>query len=195
MNRSFFEKDPVTVAKELLGCFFVRKTAEGEMVGMITETEAYGDASDLASHARFGQTKRNSIMYGPAGILYVYHIYGIFYLTNIICQKEESPGAVLIRSAEILKGNEIALQNIKKFKFVKANEKLAVGPGKFSLAFDIDKEQNHTDLFDNADISLLPKKKRFDIISTKRVGIDYARECKELPWRFHIQDNPFVSKK
>lgn len=195
LDRKFFERDPVAVAQDLLGCVLVRKTGTGKIRAKIVETEAYGDATDFASHARFGVTKRNQIMYGEAGIFYVYHIYGIFYLTNIICREKGRPSAVLIRSAEIIDGIEIARQNIDRSKFAKVNELLATGPGKFSLALDITKEQNYLDIAKSGDMFIEKGGQNFDIIEKERVGIDYAGDCKKLPWRFYIKDNKFVSKK
>jgi DNA-3-methyladenine glycosylase len=146
LNRKFFERNPVDVAQDLLGCYFLHKTEKGIIRGKIIETEAYGDANDLASHARFGSSIRNRIMFGKAGILYVYHIYGIFYLTNIICEKEGTPGAVLIRSVEVTEGKDLAITNLESSKFVKINEQIATGPGKFSMAFGIGKKDNGKDI-------------------------------------------------
>lgn len=195
LSRSFFKHDVVTVAKELLGCHFVRKTAKGNMGVKIVETEAYSDATDLASHARFGRTERNAVMFGPAGVLYVYIIYGIYNLTNIVCGQEGKAGAVLIRSAEIMEGKKIAQANIENSKFTKLNERLATGPGKFSLAFGLDRSWTGTDITTSADIYITAKMiQRFDIIESPRVGVGYAKYSACLPWRFYIKNNPYVSK-
>jgi DNA-3-methyladenine glycosylase len=195
--RKFFERDVLTVAEELLGNYFIRETKEGRVVGKIVETEGYGNASDLASHARFGKTDRNEVMFGQPGILYVYLIYGIFSLTNIVCGKKDEPSAILIRAAEIIEGERIVLNNLLKNRFVKSNEKLATGPGKFSAAFAIDKSFTGTDLIKSKEvrIELNEKEQDFDIIKRPRIGVEYAGESAGLPWRFYIKDNPFVSKK
>jgi len=196
IDRKFFTRHPAQVAADLLGCLLIRSYPDGgKIVGKIVETEAYGDENDLASHARFGKTKRSTIMFGHPGNLYVYSIYGIFYLTNIICEEKDKAGAVLIRSVEIIRGEELAQQNLSSSKFVKANNLIATGPGKLSLAFGIDKDFNGKSLFDNDEISIDFFAPDFDIIKAKRVGIDYAGHCRELPWRFYIKNNPFVSKK
>jgi len=195
LKRSFFVDDPTSVAKRLIGCFLIRKTEKGEIRGRITETEAYGDATDLASHARFGLTPRNKIMYGKAGIFYVYHIYGIFYLTNIICGKRGVPGAVLLRSAEILEGDKLVSENLRKSRFVKDNEMQAVGPGKLSLAFKIEKTQNYLDAIKNDEIYLQAGDEVAGIIETKRIGIDYAKHCKDLPWRYYEEASLYINKK
>lgn len=195
LKKSFFERPPQTVAKELLGADFVKLTEKGEIRAKIVETEAYGDATDLASHARFGCTKRNQLMFEDPGVLYIYHIYGIFYLTNIICESAKKAGAVLIRSVEILEGKKIAIENIKKSKFAKINELLATGPGKFSIAFDLTKEENGKKIINRSDLYIEKKEENFDIIEAPRVGIEYAKESKENLWRYYILENKFVSRK
>jgi DNA-3-methyladenine glycosylase len=195
LKRDFFERDPVLVGKELLGNVLIRKIGDQRIAGIITETESYGDANDLASHARFGVTKRNKIMYEKAGLLYVYHIYGIFYLSNIICEKEGKAGAVLLRSAEIIEGKELAMENLSKSKFVMPNQNSAVGPGIFSIAIGLEKTDNYTDIINSEEIFIEKKNGKFDIIETKRIGVDYASHCKDYNWRFYIKNNPFISKK
>ncbi|MEK9156284.1 MAG: DNA-3-methyladenine glycosylase [Patescibacteria group bacterium] len=197
LDRSFFERDAVAVAKDLLGCFFVQNLKSNQIVGRIVETEAYGDATDLASHARFGPTPRSQIMFGPAGVLYVYKIYGIFSLANIVCGKTGEASAALIRAAEIVAGEVIARRNLAQSKFVKLNEQPATGPGKFSLALGIDTGHNGTDLAASPHLYLTrsPAGTEFKIATTTRIGVDYAKDSKDLPWRFYIKDSPFVSKR
>ena len=196
LSREFFNRDPQTVAKDLIGCFVVKKIGENEIIGKIVETESYGDENDLASHARFGLTPRNKIMYGPPGILYVYQIYGIFMLANIISNAEGIAGAVLIRSAEIVKGHDFAKVNLAKSKFVKTEQKLATGPGKFSLAFDIVKEHNYLDITNSEELTISKENDKIEkIASTKRIGVEYAGKCKDYPWRYYLEENNFISKR
>lgn len=209
LAREFFERDVVTVARDLPGCFLIRQTEKGKIVGKIIETEAYGDTTDLASHARFGEKGRSKLMFGPAGMLYVYSIYGIFELSNIICGKVGHPSAVLLRAAEVVQETEVAKANLSRSKFVKINDKLATGPGKLSLAFGIAREFNGVNITNSELLYILDKRsldsskltrgdkgrESFDIIETTRIGINYAKESKDLPWRFYIKDNPYVSKK
>lgn len=196
ISQTFFERDPVKVAKDLIGSIFVHKTKSGIIKAKIVETEAYGNTADLASHARFGPTERNKLMFGPAGYLYVYKIYGIFNLTNIICGKENEPGGVLIRSAEIIKGTKIAHDNLSKSKFVKIDHKLATGPGKFSLALSLDLEDNGLNITKSNNVYLETNNDptNFAIINTTRIGVNYAKTSKDLPWRFYLKDSKFVSK-
>jgi len=196
IDQSFFERPSEVVAKELLGSFLVHKIDGKKIVGKIVETEAYGDKNDLASHARFSSSKRNNIMAGPAGRLYIYHIYGIFYLTNIVTGKVGKSGAILLRSAEITAGYQLVKNNLARSKFVKINEKMATGPGKLSLAFDLAKEQNDLDITTSKEVYLLPKENlNHNIVAAKRIGIDYAGSSKENLWRFYLEGNDFVSKK
>lgn len=196
LTQSFFSQDPTIVAEKLLGNILVHEINNQRIAGIITETESYGDDTDLASHARFGVTERNKIMFGKAGLLYVYHIYGIFYLTNIICDQKGKAGAVLIRSAQITEGENLAKENLAKSKFVKINQKLATGPGKLSLAFGIDKNNNFEEITtQNSNIYIERNIFKFDTIKTARIGVDYAKHCKDNPWRFYIKDNETISKK
>ncbi len=195
LDKKFFERDPVVVARELLGNILVHKVGNKRIAGKIVETEAYSDANDLASHASFGKTKRNEIMYGNAGVLYIYHIYGIFFLSNIVCNIKGKPAAILLRAAEIIEGYDLAIENLKQSKFVKVNERIASGPGKLSLAFGLDKTHNHCDITSYSNIFIEENREKFDIIETNRIGIDYAQHCKKYPWRFYIQDNKYISTK
>lgn len=195
LTREFFERNVVMVARDLLGSFLVHQTERGRVVGKIVETEAYGDATDLASHARFGERGRSKIMFGPAGLLYVYSIYGLFELSNIICGPAGQAGAVLLRAAEITEGIELAKANLRQSKFVKINDKPATGPGKLSLAFGISRKINGANLITSDQVHLQSKDRSdFDIITTERIGIDYSKESKNLPWRFYIKDSPRISR-
>lgn len=197
LNHDFFKRDSIHVAKMLLGNYFIKEDIDGMVVGKIVETEAYRGEDDLACHASHGRTKRTEGLYGEAGRLYIYLNYGIFYLTNIVCGEVDDPSAVLIRSAEIIKGQVIAKQRLEANKFVKANQFSATGPGKFSVAFNITKPDNGINIADKNTIYIKKGNeilKDSDIIKTTRIGVDYAKHCKDYPWRFYIKDNKFVSK-
>lgn len=195
LSRSFFERPPQVVAEKLIGSILIHKTDRGLIAGKIVETEAYGDMNDLASHARFGKTARTKIMYGHPGILYIYKIYGIFSMANIICEARGKAGAVLLRSIEVTEGKDIAIKNLKKSRFAKANQFIATGPGKLALAFTINSNFNSLDLITSDTIYLVWGEKPSDIIRTNRIGVDYAKYCKDFPWRFYAKNNQFVSKK
>ncbi|MFA4996263.1 MAG: DNA-3-methyladenine glycosylase [Patescibacteria group bacterium] len=198
LERSFFDRDTVTVAKELLGKFLVTDLEEGRVVGKIIETEAYMGTDDLACHASKGLTKRTEGLFGEVGHLYVYLNYGIFWLTNVVAHTKNGVGGILIRSVEIIEGQSIISDRINDNKFVKLNEKLATGPGKLSVAFGITGDFHTTDFIKSDNIYIEDNKEEVsekDIICTTRIGVDYAQHCKEYPWRFYIKNNQFISKK
>lgn len=197
LKRDFFCNETINVAYNLIGKYFVRVIDKNKIVGLIVETEFYGDKNDLASHARFKNSSRNNIMFGQAGFLYIYKIYGVHCLTNIIIGKAGNAGAVLIRSAEIIDGLKLAEKNISNNKFLKINNKIATGPGKFSSAFGIDTKFNNFDLIRSKKLYIQDsglKIKKSDIIKSKRIGIDYALDSRDKLWRFYLKDNQFVSR-
>jgi len=190
-RRDFFTKDASTIAKRILGDYLVMKNKDSFLVGRIVETESYLGIIDDASHA-WGRkiTERNRVMYAPGGVIYVYFIYGKYWCFNIIVSEKENPQAVLIRALEPLEGIEI----MKKNRGVSELKKLTNGPCRWTQAFGIDKRFlgksiESRDLF----ISLGPYKS-FEIVHTKRIGIDYATHSKDSPLRFYIRGNEFISK-
>jgi len=201
LNRQFFNRNTLIVAQELLGKFIVRKIGKQRLVGKIVEVEAYNGPEDLASHASRGQTPRNSIMFGHPGYSYVYLIYGINHCFNIVTEDHGYPAAILIRAVEPVEGIEV----MKKNRFAGRDAKSCVsteinltnGPGKFCQAFQIDKVLNEADLIASKNLWLEngEKIKKADIISAKRIGVDYAKEYKNKLWRYYIKDSPWVSKK
>lgn len=177
---SFYERDTVTVAKDLLGNFLVHYDGEVERIGKIVEVEAYLGRQDLASHSSKGLTKRTEVMYGPAGFAYIYLIYGMYYCTNIVTESEGIGSAVLIRALEPIK-------NI--------NQKTQ-GPGLLSKAMGINKHHNRHPLqSDNLFVAQNPEPQDFVIIERPRIGVHYAKEWADKPLRFYIEGNSFISKK
>jgi DNA-3-methyladenine glycosylase len=185
----------VQIAKELLGKILVTKWNGITTSARIVETEAYAGAIDKASHAYGAKvTKRNAVMYGKGGIAYVYLIYGIHHLFNVVTNIDGTPHAILIRAGEPLKGIDEMLKRTGKLK---PDHSLTRGPGNISKALGI--HTLHTG------ISLLEKKlfiaddgwryKKKEIAASPRIGVDYAGEDALLPYRFYIKGNPFVSGK
>ncbi|KPK33343.1 MAG: hypothetical protein AMS24_01405 [Chlamydiae bacterium SM23_39] len=180
---SFYQtKDVEKIAKDLLGKFLYTKINNNLTGGMIIETEAYGGIYDKASHAYNNRyTKRTSTMYEKGGISYIYLCYGIHYLFNIVTNKKNIPEAVLIRAL-------IPTIGIKK-----GSINLTSGPALLTKALKIDKKLNG--IFLNSNIIWLEDKKikiKKEMISiTKRIGIDYAEEDADRPWRFFIK-KPFI---
>lgn len=179
MPRSFYHRDTITVAKDLLGKYLVHVVKGVELVGKIVEAEAYLGPHDLAAHSAKGLTPRTKVMFGPPGYAYVYLIYGMYYCLNVVTEDEGHASAVLLRALEPIK-------NIKlKTK----------GPGLLCKAMDIDKRLNAHDLLSN-DFYIADglDKKRIVIVKKPRIGVDYAGHWARRLLRFYIKDNPFISK-
>ncbi len=182
------------MARGLLGKILVRKTGGGIISGKIVETEAYIGEEDLASHARFGKTARNRVMYGPGGFLYIYLIYGIYFNLNIVAAQESVPEAVLIRALQPVAGLELIKENLEKFGRVRADRNLMKGPGKLCVALDLDKSFYGEDLASSKRIWIEDAGEAPRIEASPRIGIDYAGAFREKPWRFTVSGNSFISK-
>lgn len=195
LKAKFFEHDAEIVARELLGKVLVHKISDKILTGKIVETEAYVGPQDQASHASRKKTPRNSIMFEQGGHWYVYFIYGMYFNLNIVTGKKDFPAAVLIRALEPLEGIELMKQNRKTENI----SNLTNGPGKLCKALQIDKSFNATSgvsndanlYIEDRGIIVLPK----NIISAKRIGVEYAGKWKDKLLRFYLKDNEFVSKK
>jgi DNA-3-methyladenine glycosylase len=195
LKRSFYKRDLLTVAKELLGKILVKSDDEVPLAAKIVEVEAYDGRVDEAAHTYTGKTKRNEIMFEEGGYLYVYFTYGAHFCSNVVTGEKGHGTAVLIRAVEPVQGIERMYLNRYGRNLVNEKEKynLTNGPGKVCQAFGITKEYYGEDLIYGR-IYLLSQKKipEDKIIRTTRVGI---KKSTELNWRFYIKDNPFVSKK
>ena len=191
LTRSFYEQNTVDVAQQLLGKYLVRTHPDGESVGRIVETEAYIGPQDLACHAAKGRTQRTEVMFGPAGHAYVYFIYGMYHMLNLVTEGKDYPAAVLIRAVEPLRGVELMKQRRRS----EALRNLASGPGKLCQAFDIDRALNGADLCGKilfVEDSGEPAPK---FQATARIGVDYAGKWKDKPFRFVVRRSEFVSKR
>jgi len=190
LPRSFYTRDTLTAARELLAKHLVRRVGEPELVGRIVEVEAYGGADDPASHAYRGMTPRNQVMFGKGGFAYVYFTYGKHYCFNVTTEKEGVPGAVLIRALQSVSGIEMMQKN----RGVKRLRNLTNGPGKLTQAMSITKEQNGLDLARSRELFIVKPRVKddFEVVSARRVGI---RVGVEKPWRFYIKNNKFVSRR
>ncbi|MDP4177810.1 MAG: DNA-3-methyladenine glycosylase [Bacillota bacterium] len=200
LRRKFYNRDTLIVAKELLGKYIIYKKDNCEYIVKIVETEAYMGIKDKACHSYNNKkTKRNEIMYGNCGILYVYLIYGMYYCANIVTREKDVPEAVLIRAAEPVKGLENMSTNRYGKDYNELNKKeitgLTNGPGKLCKALGIDKLNNGDDLCSYNIYLAEGEHEEFEICSSSRINIDYAEEYKDCPWRFYIKDNLYVSKK
>lgn len=185
LKKSFYARDTVTVAKELLGKILVHSTKGVYCLGMIIETEAYLE-DDPASHA-FKKTPRSKIMFGKPGHAYVYFTYGNHWMLNAVTEREGKAGAVLIRAVEPLAGIKI----MKKRRGIKNKRCLTNGPGKLTEAFGIDGKYNGHDLTTGKVLYIDNNKQKFQIVTTTRVGIKNGADMK---LRFYIKGNSYVSK-
>ncbi|PKN06138.1 MAG: 3-methyladenine DNA glycosylase [Deltaproteobacteria bacterium HGW-Deltaproteobacteria-7] len=186
LNRKFYHRDTLRVARELLGKKLVRQINGLELSGMITETEAYCGQSDSACHAHRGKTPRNAIMFGKPGHAYVYFTYGMHYMLNLVTEKEENPCAVLIRAILPLTGIE-EMETRRK----KKGAQLTNGPAKLCQALSIDKSLYGWDVTLGSKLWVENYKKIPDskIIATPRIGIDYAHQKdRDALWRFLVKD-------
>jgi len=190
LPRSFYLRPTLTVARDLLGKYIVRRLKGKSLIGKIVETEAYLGDNDPASHAFRGKTKRNEVMFGEGGHLYVYFTYGMHFCANVVTDAERRGRAVLLRAVEPLEGRDIMVKN-RKLKDT-PYKNLTNGPAKLCEAFGINGRHNGTDLLsDEILITTGEEIPRKQIISTSRIGITNGAE---KLWRFYISGNPFVSK-
>ncbi|HPN96543.1 MAG TPA: DNA-3-methyladenine glycosylase [Candidatus Moranbacteria bacterium] len=184
LKRNFYNQNTIRVAKELLGCFLVREYRGKIIKAIITEVEAYRGEHDLASHASKGRTDRTEIMYGHPGYAYIYMIYGMYFMLNIVTEEKDFPAAILIRAIKITNSSSSARgEELKEGREIK-------GPGKMTKFLHIDKSLNGHDLTKRKKLWLesAANKKRLKIIKSPRVGIDYARHCKSWQWNFKFEN-------
>jgi DNA-3-methyladenine glycosylase len=190
LPRSFYEQPTVDVSKQLLGKYLVRKHPKGVTVGRIVETEAYIGPHDLACHASHGRTPRTEVMFGLAGHAYVYFVYGVHYMLNLVTEAFNHPAAVLIRALEPIDGIEL----MEARRGTEKRRALCSGPGKLCQAFAIDRSLNAADLCGGI-IHIedrgepIPK-----FLARPRVGVDYAGKWKDKPFRFFVRGNEFISR-
>jgi len=183
---SWLEGSAPVVAARLLGCHLIREINGEQVVVRIVETEAY-DQTDAASHSYKGRTPRTDVMFGPAGRLYVYFTYGMHYCCNVVTGLEGEGSAVLIRAVEPLEGGAV-LEARRGMNGVAATN----GPAKLCQALGIDAALNGHDLA-VAPLQLVrqPALPSSEVVQGVRIGISKAVD---MPWRFSIRDNPYVSK-
>ena len=201
--REFYTSgDTLDIAQDLLGKLLVVPTASGERVSaMIVETEAYLGAIDKAAHS-YGnrRTPRTETMFAVGGTAYIFFIYGMYFQFNVVVGAIDTPHAILVRAVEPFENIEI-MRMRRNAKSKNPDRKmldknLTSGPGKLCIALGIDRTFNNEDVL--GEKVWLEDFKTFsagEIASGKRIGIDYAEEFAEKPWRFWVKDNLFVSRK
>lgn len=188
-DRAWFDRPAVEVAVDLLGMLLTHDSAEGRVAGRIVEVEAYQGPEDLAAHSARGMTSRNAVMFGPAGHLYVYLVYGLHQCANVVCGPGAKPEAVLLRAAQILEGEELARGRRGDVPVTR----LAAGPGNLGAAFGLDRSLNEADLLAGP-VRLVPGEAPGRVERTPRIGVDYAGEWAARPLRFSIANDPYRSR-
>jgi len=207
LGHSFYDRDAVSVARDLLGCVLVRVMPEGVAAGRISETEAYSQ-DDPASHSYGGKRTRNAPMFGPPGHAYIYFIYGAHYCLNAVTGAEGVGGAVLIRALEPLAGvepmqvrrgltdtetaarTEAAAERMR----IRRLQQLCGGPGRLCQAFALDLTYSGVDLTLGSPLWIASPREPADpdaIMATPRIGISRAQDCL---WRFTLRGDPFTSR-
>lgn len=176
LPREFYARDALVVARALIGTYLVHR----HRVARIVETEAYRGPKDLACHARAGMTKRTATLYGPPGHAYVFLIYGMYDCFNVVCFGEGKGHAVLVRGVEPVTGVP--------------DDVRSDGPGRLTRALDITRADNAIDLVSSAHLYLAPRDRRPRIDMSARVGVAYAGEIAEAPWRFFDPTSKYVSR-
>lgn len=180
LPRAFYDRDTITVARELLGKHLVHRVNGTELIGRIVEVEAYVGPHDLASHSSRGLTGRTKVMYGPPGHAYVYLIYGVHCCMNVVTDREGHGAAVLLR----------ALEPVSKL------EGRTCGPGLLCRTMQIDRQLDAHDLLsDDFFIAAPPTAGRLSIAKSPRIGVNYARHWAKRHLRFFLRGNPFVSRR
>ena len=187
LGREFYGRYTPKVARELLGTVLVRVLDGERLSGVIVETEAYRGDDDPASHAYRGRTKRNELMFGPAGHAYVYFSYGSHWCFNVTTEAPGRPGAVLLRAVEPLQGFETML----KRRGEAGSRHLADGPGRLTRAFGIELDLNGEDLTSSERLFIETGSEPLSVASSGRVGVSRGQG---LEWRFFVPGNRFVSK-
>lgn len=177
LGTSFFARDPLLVSRELLGKLVVREVDGEVRWGRLVEVEAYKGPEDRAAHSWRGLTPRTSVMFGPPGHAYVYVIYGLHNCLNFVCQPEGLPQAILVRALEPGPGTG-----------------RCSGPGLVCRALGIDRELNGAVLEPPSLYVLDDAQPVGRVWQTARIGVDYAGEWAERPWRFCL-DSPHLSRR
>jgi DNA-3-methyladenine glycosylase len=180
LPRSFYDRDTARVARELLGCNLVHVVAGAQRIGRIVEVEAYLGPHDLAAHSAKGITPRTSILFGPPGHAYVYLVYGMHWLMNVVTEHEGDGAAVLLRALE-------PVQNV---------ELRSSGPGLLTRAMAIDNSLNGHDLLsDDFFITPPPANQDLEIVARPRIGVAYSGIWAHELLRFYIKENRFISRR
>lgn len=199
LKRDFYQRDTLTVARELLGKYLISEIDDDILIAKIVEVEAYLGYEDKAAHTYGGRrTQRTEVMYGSAGFAYVYFTYGMHNLLNVVTREESIGEAVLIRAVEPISDlDDFSMRRFgKNYAELNSYQKKNItnGPAKLTKAMGIDLAYNGLDMTIGEKLYIVEGESEFKITSSKRIGIDYAEEAIDYLYRFYIEDNKFVSK-
>jgi DNA-3-methyladenine glycosylase len=179
---SFFERDPLVCARELIGTELVWEKCSG----IIVETEAYLTLNDEASHTFTRPSTRAFVERNEAGAIYIYMNYGVHWMLNLLVKGGERTGLILIRALEPRRG----LSLMRARRGVEELRRLCSGPGKLAQALDITKRHHELSICSGSRHCLLPRSEEVRVVTDPRIGISRS---KDLPWRFTLAGSPFVS--
>lgn len=190
LPRPYFARHTLEVARDLLGTRLVRIEEDGTRVaGRIVETEAYRSEEDQGCHARAGRTDRTEVMYGPPGFAYVYFVYGMHWMLNVVTEQEGMPGAVLIRALEPLEG----LDRIAQRRDGQPQRHWTDGPAKLCQALNVDGSMNAHDICGSGSQLFVEEGKAIsdqEVKKTSRIGLNSVPEpWKSIPWRFVLKEH------
>jgi DNA-3-methyladenine glycosylase len=188
--RQHLAVDPLVASRLLLGCVLEASTPDGPVAVRLVEVEAYRGGDDPASHCYRGRTSRNDVMFGPAGHLYVYFVYGMHFCANVVCLADGEPGAVLLRAGEVIAGVDVAR---RRRPSARRDNDLAKGPARLTSVLGLDRNHNGLDLTDPASPVRLFQETTVsedDVRTGPRVGVATAID---VPWRFWLAGSPAVS--
>lgn len=172
LSQSYFNRPTPTVARSLVGKYLVRENGKEIVAGRIVEVEAYVGCEDKACHASKGRTARTEVLFGPPGMSYIYLIYGMYHMLNVVTEQTDFPAAVLIRAIEV-------------------DGELIDGPGKLCRELAIDRSLNRLDLTRGRSLWFEDRGGRVtrkQIATFPRIGVDYAGEWAKKPWRFRLTE-------
>ena len=201
LTKPFYERDALSVARDLIGCLFVREHpgGVGERKGLLSvrlvETEAYRGEIDPGSHVYRGQTNRNRTMFGPPGRIYVYFTYGMHWCVNVVCGRDGECEAVLLRAGEPIHGVEL----MRSFRHGVADRLVAAGPARLAQAMGIDKTQDGASLLRGGEFWCAEDDETSgfragEVSQTTRIGLGTGRGD-EIPWRFVVPGHPHASRR
>ncbi|WP_092556158.1 DNA-3-methyladenine glycosylase [Herbiconiux ginsengi] len=194
-DRSFFERDVLEVAPDLLGCLLRRSGADGTVAIRITEVEAYAGERDPGAHSYRGKTARNATIFGPAGHIYCYFSYGLHYAINLVTTGVGKPYGCLVRAGRVVEGEELArIRRQSRRRSPVSERDLARGPGRVAQAFAVTLADDGDDLFGGEWEFRIPDAPRITPAIGPRVGVSgVAGDGAEFPWRFWVPGDPTVS--